>query len=179
MKRMLIIISMLISALTVSAQETNTYRDKAPHFYCTTEFNMSGGDMQGWGKPDFGIMGIGVYPGWRFNQKWSVFVPVSADYVLLNRQSTRNFVEQGTLGLGGSYQLNMKNHAALEFRLQGASTYIRSDIDYFKAKASVNFGIHGVGSSPFIGIGCSYFSPYDTAMKDKVMLELSIGMQLF
>ena len=170
---------MLLSALTVSAQETKTNLDKTALFYCITEFNMSGGDMQGWGKPDFGIMGLGVYPGWRFNQEWSIFVPLSSDFVLLNRQSTRNFVEQGTIGLGGSYQLNMEDHFALEFRLQGASTYIKSDFNYFKAKASVNLCVHGLGSAPFIGIGCSYFNSYNTAMKDKVMLEISIGMQLF
>ncbi len=173
------IVMMITSAGTISAQENKTYRDFAPHFYMTTDFSISGADFQGWGKPDFGIFGVGVYPGWRFAGNWSVYVPVSCDFVLLNRQSTRNFIEQGTLGLGASYQFKMKEHQALEFKLDGGSTYIKSDLNYFKAKASVNYGLHGIGASPYVGIGCSYLKPYNSMMKDKVMLEISIGMQLF
>lgn len=173
------IVMMITSAGTISAQEGKTYRDFAPHFYMTTDFSISGADFQGWGKPDFGIFGVGVYPGWRFAGNWSVYVPVSCDLVLLNRQSTRNFIEQGTLGLGASYQFKMKDHQALEFKLDGGSTYIKSDLNYFKAKASVNYGLHGIGASPYVGIGCSYLKPYNSMMKDKVMLEISIGMQLF
>lgn len=174
-----VIVMMIASSGTISAQENKTYRDFAPQFYMTTDFSISGADFQGWGKPDFGIFGVGVYPGWRFAGNWSVYVPVSCDLVLLNRQSTRNFIEQGTLGLGTSYQFKMKNHQALEFKLDGGSTYIKSDLNYFKAKASVNYGIHGIGASPYVGISCSYLKPYNSMMKDKVMLEITIGMQLF
>lgn len=173
------IVMMITSAGTISAQENKTYRDFAPLFYMTTDFSISGADFQGWDKPDFGIFGVGVYPGWRFAGNWSVYVPVSCDLVLLNRQSTRNFIEQGTLGLGASYQFKMKDHQALEFKLDGGSTYIKTDLNYFKAKASVNYGLHGIGASPYVGIGCSYLKPYNSMMKDKVMLEISIGMQLF
>lgn len=98
---------------------------------------------------------------------------------MLNRQSTKNFVEQGTLGLGGSYTLTMKDHKALEFVLSGNSTYIKSDLNYFKAKAVVNFGFHGLGGTPYVGIGCSYFSPYNNLMNDKVMFEVNIGFTIF
>lgn len=179
MKRTIIIMVMLLSALTVSAREAANYRDKAPQFYCTADFSFSGGDYQGFGKPDFGINGAGVYPGWRFAGDWSVFLPVTCDFVLMNRQSTRNYVEQGTLGLGASYQLKMKQHKAIEFKLSGGSTYIKSDLNYFRAKASVNLGLHGIGAAPYVGIGCSYFKPYNDGMQNKVLFEVSIGMQLF
>lgn len=58
----------------------------------------------------------------------------------MNRLSTRNYVEQGTIGLGTTYQLNMKGHKALGFSLTGGSTYVRSDLNYFKAKAAVSLG---------------------------------------
>ena len=179
MKRTMIILAILMTAVSLAAQETGTYRDNAPKFYATTDFSVSGADFQGWGKPDFGIVGLGVYPGWRFAGNWSVFLPVSCDFILLNRQSTRNYVEQGTIGLGASYQLKMKHRQALEFKLNGGSTYLKSDINYFKAKASVNFGFYDIGASPYVGIGCSYFKPYNDGKNDKVMFEISIGMQLF
>ena len=170
MKRILTIFAaILIAVISASAQESE--REKVSHFYTTTEFNMTGADFQGYGKPDFGSYGFTVSPGYRFNQHWAVFVPVNADILLLNRQSTKNFVEQGTLGLGGSYTLTMKDHMALEFVLSGNSTYIKSDLNYFKAKAAVNFGFHGLGGTPYVGIGCSYMKPYGNIGNGKVMFE--------
>ena len=179
MKRILTILAVIVlTTVCASAQDSN-YREKASHFYTTTEFNMTGADFQGWGKPDFGSYGFTVSPGYRFNPHWAVFVPVNADILLLNRLSTKNFVEQGTLGLGGSYTLTMKDHKALEFVLSGNSTYIKSDLNYFKAKAAVNFGFHGLGGTPYVGIGCSYLSPYNNLMNDKVMFEVNIGFTIF
>ena len=175
-----IIISMafLFAGADAIAQDSN-YNEKASHFYTSTEFNFTGADFQGWGKPDFGSYGFTVSPGYRFNPHWALFVPVSTDVLLLNRQSTKNFVEQGTLGLGGSYTLTMKDHMALEFVLSGNSTYIKSDLNYFKAKAAVNFGFHGLGGTPYVGIGCSYLSPYGNVANDKLMLEINLGFTIF
>lgn len=131
------------------------------------------------GKSDFGIFGFTINPGYRFNDNWAVYMPVSADMVLLNRQSTRNYVEQGTIGLGATYQVNMKDHAALGFSLTGGSTYIRSDLNYFKAKAAVTLGFHSMGRTPYVSIGCTYMKPYDNVMKDKLLFECSIGFVLF
>ena len=108
MKRILAVLAVIVlTTVSASAQDSN-YREKASHFYTTTQFNITGADFQGLGKPDFGSYGFTISPGYRFNQHWAVFVPVNADILLLNRQSTKNFVEQGTLGLGGSYTLTMK-----------------------------------------------------------------------
>ena len=179
MKRILTILAVIVlTTVSASAQDSN-YREKASHFYATAEFNLTGGDYQGWGKPDFGSYGFTVSPGYRFNQHWDVFVPVNADVLLLNRQSTKNFVEQGTLDLGGSYTLTMKDHKAIEFVLSGNSTYIKSDLNYFKAKAAVNFGFHGLGGTPYVGIGCSYLSPYGNVANDKVMFEINFGFTIF
>ena len=179
MKRILTILAVIVlTSICASAQDSN-YREKASHFYATAEFNITGADFQGWGKPDFGSYGFTISPGYRFNPHWAVFVPVNADILLLNRQSTKNFVEQGTLGLGGSYTITMKDNKALEFVLSGNSTYIRSDLNYFKAKATINFGFHGLGGTPYVGIGCSYLSPYGNVAKDKVMFEISIGFTIF
>ena len=102
MKRILAVLAVIVlTTVSASAQDSN-YREKASHFYTTAEFNITGADFQGWGKPDFGSYGFTISPGYRFNPHWAVFVPVNADILLLNRQSTKNFVEQGTLGLGGS-----------------------------------------------------------------------------
>ena len=179
MKRILtILVVIVLTTVSASAQDSN-YREKASHFYATAEFNITGADYQGWGKPDFGSYGFTVSPGYRFNPHWAVFVPVNVDVLLLNRQSTKNFVEQGTLGLGGSYTLTMKDHKALEFVLSGNSTYIRSDLNYFKAKAAVNFGFHGLGGTPYVGIGCSYLSQYGNVGNGKVMFEVNIGFTIF
>ena len=179
MKRILtILVVIVLTTVSASAQDSN-YREKASHFYATAEFNITGADYQGWGKPDFGSYGFTVSPGYRFNPHWAVFVPVNVDVLLLNRQSTKNFVEQGTLGLGGSYTLTMKDHKALEFVLSGNSTYIRSDLNYFKAKAAVNFGFHGLGGIPYVGIGCSYLSQYGNVGNGKVMFEVNIGFTIF
>ena len=100
-------------------------------------------------------------------------------YCYLTARAQRIFIEQGTLGLGGSYTLTMKDHKALEFVLSGNSTYIKSDLNYFKAKAAVNFGFHGLGGTPYVGIGCSYLSPYSNVARDKVMLEINLGFTIF
>ena len=173
-----ILAAIALIAVSASAQDSN-YREKASHFYATAEFNITGADFQGWGKPDFGSYGFTVSSGYRLNPHWAVFVPVSTDVLLLNRQSTKNYVEQGTLGLGGSYTLTMKDHMALEFVMSGNSTYIKSDLNYFKAKAAVSFGIHGIGCAPYVSIGCTYMNPYQSAMKDKFMFECSIGFAIF
>ena len=179
MKRIAIVLAAIVmAAVSASAQDSN-YREKTSHFYTTAEFNLTGADYQGWGKPDFGSYGFTVSPGYRFNPHWAVFVPVNADVLLLNRQSTKNFVEQGTLGLGGSYTLTMKDHKAIEFVLSGNSTYIKSDLNYFKAKVTVNFGYHGLGGTPYVGIGCSYLSPYGNVANDKVMFEINFGFTIF
>ena len=179
MKRILTIFAAIVLAAANASAEDSDYREKASHFYTIAEFNMTGADFQGWGKPDFGSYGFTVSPGYRFNPHWAVFVPVNADILLLNRQSTKNFIEQGTLGLGGSYTLTMKDHMALEFVLSGNSTYIKSDLNYFKAKAAVNFGYHGLGATPYIGIGCSYLNPYGYIGNDKVMFEINFGFTIF
>ena len=178
MKRIVTILA-AIALIAVSASAQESEREKVSHFYTTTEFNITGADYQGWGKPDFGSYGFIVSPGYRFNPHWAVFVPVNVDVLLLNRQSTKNFVEQGTLGLGGSYTLTMKDHKALEFVVSCNSTYIKSDLNYFKAKAAVNFGFHGLGGTPYVGIGCSYLSPYGNVGSDKVMLEINFGFTIF
>ena len=179
MKRILTILAVIVlTAVSASAQDSN-HKEKVSHFYATAEFNLTGADFQGWGKPDFGSYGLTVSPGYRFNPHWAVFVPVNADVLLLNRQSTKNFVEQGTLGIGGSYTLTLKDHKALEFVLSGNSTCIKSDLNYFKAKAAVNFGFHGLGRTPYVGIGCSYLNPYGNVEKDKVMFEISFGFTMF
>ena len=168
----------LLAAVCMSAQETKTYRDHVPHLHFTTEINMSGYDYYKL-KPDSGIFGFTVNPGYRFNANWAVYVPVSSDIVLMNKTTTRNYVEQTTVGLGATYQLNMKDHMALGFSLTGASTCIRSDLNYFKAKAAVSLGIHGIGCAPYVSIGCTYMNPYQSAMKDKFMFECSIGFAIF
>ena len=178
MKRIVTILA-AIALIAVSASAQESEREKVSHFYSTTEFNMTGADFQGWGKPDFGSYGFTVSSGYRFNPHWAVFVPVSTDVLLLNRQSTKNYVEQGTLGLGGSYTLTMKDHMALEFVMSGNSTYIKSDLNYFKAKAAVNFGFHGLGGTPYVGIGCSYLSLYGNVANDKLMLEINLGFTIF
>ncbi len=173
MKRILTILAAsLLAAVCMSAQNADS------HYHFTADFNMSASDYSK-GKPDFGIFGFTINPGYRFNENWAVYMPVSADMVLLNRQSTRNYVEQGTIGLGATYQVNMKDHAALGFSLTGGSTYIRSDLDYFKAKAAVTLGFHSIGRTPYVSIGCTYMKPYDNVMKDKVLFECSIGFVLF
>ena len=73
----------------------------------------------------------------------------------------------------------MKDRTTIEFALSGGSTYIKSDINYFKAKAAVSFGIHGIGCAPYVSIGCTYMNPYQSAMKDKFMFECSIGFAIF
>ena len=179
MKRIVTILAAIVlAAVSASAQDSN-FREKVSHFYTTTEFNMTNADFQGYGKPDFGSYGFTISPGYRFNQHWAVFVPVNADILLLNRQSTKNFVEQGTLGLGCSYTLTMKDHKALEFVVSGNSTYIKSDLNYFKAKAAVKLGFHGLGGTPYLGIGCSYLSPYGNVANDKLMLEINLGFTIF
>ena len=179
MKRILTILSVIVLAAASAMAQDSNYKEKASHFYTTTEFNVTGADYQGWGKPDFGSYGFTVSPGYRFNPHWAVFVPVNVDVLLLNRQSTRNFVEQGTLGLGGSYTLTMKDHKALEFVVSGNSTYIKSDLNYFKAKAAVKLGFHGLGGTPYLGIGCSYLSPYGNVANDKLMLEINLEFTIF
>ena len=132
-KFMPILLALLVT-LPMAAQNGSS-RDSDSHYHFTADFNMSASDYSK-GKPDFGIFGFTINPGYRFNENWALYMPVSADMVLLNRQSTRNYVEQGTIGLGATYQVNMKDHAALGFSLTGGSTYIRSDLNYFKAKAA-------------------------------------------
>lgn len=182
MKRIITILAAMVittvSSLAQESQETFNYREKVPHLYTTAELNIAGGEFQGWGKPDFGLYGFAISPGYRFNQNWSLFVPITADLILVNRQSTQNYVEQGTLGLGASYTIPMKDHTAIEVVLSGGSTYIKSDINYFKAKAAVNLGFHGLGCSPYVGIGCSYLTQYNTG-KNLSMLEISIGFTIF
>lgn len=73
----------------------------------------------------------------------------------------------------------MKNNMALGFSLTGGSTYLKSDINYFKAKAAVSLGFHDIGGSPYVSIGCTYMNPYQSAMKDKVLYECSIGFAIF
>lgn len=173
MKRILTILAAsLLAAVCMSAQNADS------HYHFTADFNMSASDYSK-GKPDFGIFGFTINPGYRFNDNWAVYMPVSADMVLLNRQSTRNYVEQGTIGLGATYQVNMKDHAALGFSLTGGSTYIRSDLNYFKAKAAVTLGFHSMGRTPYVSIGCTYMKPYDNVMTDKVLFECTIGFSIF
>ncbi len=175
MKRILTILTAtLMGAVCMAAQENNS----SSHYHFTADFNMSASEYYK-AKSNFGIFGFTINPGYRFNDNWAIFMPVSADMVLLNRRSTRNYVEQGTIGLGAAYQINMKDHAALGFSLTGGSTYIKSDLNYFKAKAAVTLGFHDLGRTPYVSIGCTYMKPYYNTMEDKVLFECSIGFTIF
>lgn len=179
MKRILTILAAsLLAAVCLSAQEKSTGSEIKSRFHFTAEINMSASEYSKAGT-NFGIFGFTVSPGYCFNENWALYVPVSSDILLMNRLSTRNYIEQGTLGLGAKYQLNMKEHKALGFSLSGGSTYIKSDINYFKAKAAVSLGFHGIGGSPYVSVGCTYMKPYQSAMKDKVLFECSIGFAIF
>ena len=178
MKRFLIIMAAsLFAAVCMSAQEKNNEGEAKSRFYFTADFNMSASEYSKAGT-NFGIFGFTVNPGYRFNDNWVLYVPISSDMVLMNRLSTRNYVEQGTIGLGATYQLNMKEHKAIGFSLSGGSTYIKSDLNYFKAKAAVSLGFHSIGGSPYVSVGCTYMSPYQNKMKDKVLFECSIGFSI-
>lgn len=173
-----ILAASLLAAVCMTAQDNGTDRNASSAYHFTADFNMSASEYTK-AKPNFGIFGFTINPGYRFNDNWAVFMPVSADMVLMNRQSTRNYVEQGTIGLGASYHINMKDHAALGFALTGGSTYIKSDLNYFKAKAAVILGFHHLSKMPYVSVGCTYMKPYHNVMKDKVLFECSIGMTIF
>lgn len=177
MKRILTILAaLLLAAVCMLAQEKNN--EVKSHFNFTAEINMSASEYSKAGT-NFGIFGFTANPGYRFNDNWTLYVPISSDIVLMNRLSTRNYVEQATIGLGGKYQLNMKDHMALGFSLSGGSTYLKSDLNYFKAKAAVILGFHGIGSAPYVSVGCTYMNPYQSMMKDRVLFECSLGFAFF
>ena len=180
MKRISAIVALMIAAICASAKEVQTedVREAFSSWYSSLEVNWAGGDYNR-GNPDFGIYGSTYNIGYRFNSNWAVYIPVSADIILQNRLTSRNFVEQGTLGIGGSYQLNLNHKQALEFCLTAASTYIPSDINYFKARFMINFGLHSIGTAPYIGLGVSYFQPYEKHSPLRIMPEATIGIKLF
>lgn len=180
MKRTMLVYALLLAVTSLSAKETQEQdKSEASHLYFTTEINLSGGNFKGWGKPDFGIGSYTLGIGYRFNDNWSIWIPVSGDFLLLNKQSTRNFLEQGTIGLGTGYSLDLKEHKAIRFSLNAGSTYMNSDINYLKVKAAVSFGFHNLKSSPYVSIGCTYFKPYSGLPDDIVLFETTIGFLIF
>lgn len=180
MKRIISIAALICATICASAKDVpaDDVREAFSSWYSSLEINLAGGDYNR-GEPDFGIYGSTYNIGYRFNTNWAIYLPITADLLLFNRTSTRNFVEQGTLGIGGAYQLNMSHNRALEFCLTAASTYIPSDINYFKAKFMINFGLHSIGSAPYIGLGVSYFQPYEKHSPMRIMAEATIGIKLF
>ena len=180
MKRTILIYSLLFVITPILAKEKSEHDNKEEsNLYFTTELNLSGGNFRGWGKPDFGIDSFTLGLGYRIDDNWSIWMPVSTDLLLINKQSTRNYLDQGTIGLGAGYSINMKDHKAIGFNLSAGSTYLNYEVDYLKIKAAVSLGYHHLEFSPYVSIGCTYFKPYSGMPDDVVMYEVTIGFSFF
>jgi len=148
------------------------------HFYGSSEAYAAGLGMN-LNNSDFGIFGYDVSIGYAFDSGISLFCPVDLQVGMYNTKSTKNYNNQGTIGIGAGYMYKFKeSYEMLEFRLSGASTMADRDINYFSTGFSIRYGIKVGHISPFTGVGVMYLSPYDSAVKDKAMLCVSFGVRI-
>lgn len=171
----------MVLTVKASAQSVEASKDGAlEHFYFSMDFMAAGGGLANLNNSDYATYNFTAGLGYRFDRNWSVFIPIDVSAGMYNRKSTKNYNEQGTVGAGAAYQFNLnENRQAIEVSLSGASTYIKSDIDFFMSRLMVRYGLNYKNSRPFIGLGCIYLKPYDRNIKSKVMLGISIGVWVF
>lgn len=119
-------------------------------------------------------------PGFKFNDRFSLRVPVEVSLGLFNQSTTKNYDILGTLGLTGACNIIKSDKFRFEFNLSAGSTYFKSDWSYLYGNATFRFGFSSLGPiNPYIGIGVKYYHPYHQVKADIVSLPITFGIWMF
>lgn len=173
MKRIVLLIVFAFIFTNINAQEAATYN----HWSNTVE-TRCGSDIEDIHHLSF--MEMTASPGYKFNDRFSLRLPVEMSVGMFNRSTTKNYDVLGTLGLDVAYNVVKSEKYRLEFNLSSGSTYFKSDWSYLYGDTTLRFGFSGLGLvNPYFGIGIRYYHPYQTTMSDITAYCLTFGVWMF
>lgn len=184
MKRVVLFAAIALACAICAAPDTNAQENKSrcPHYLLEFEGSIGGHGWTNLNDSNLALTDLTTNIGYRFNEKWSVFVPVKYTTVMSTLKNNKVYDIQSTLGAGGQYQLDIKDSGYfLTFGASAASTILNEDIDYFRGDFTVKWGGYlGGTTKAYLGLGLIYLHPYsDYADKNVLMLGFTLGVALF
>ena len=172
-QRIVFIIAFALILTNLDAQEVA----KESHWSNTVEtrFGSNIKDMH-----HLGFVEMTASPGYKFNNRFSLRLPVELSVGMFNPSSTKNYDVLGTLGLNLAYNIVKNKNYRLEMNLSSGSTYFKSDWSYLYGDATLRFGFAGLGLvNSYMGLGVKYYHPYQSTMSDIVALCFTFGVWMF
>lgn len=174
---LLIIVAFLICNLNLAGQENKFVK----HFYASLEAaTYMSGNYSRLDNSDWKRNALNIALGYRPNHSWSIYLPYDLEFVQYNMDSTRNYLEQASLGVGTGYQFNVlkENKYRVELSLTASSSIMKSSPGYFTSKLMLKCGASRL-CAPYVGIGLAYLHSYDGLLNDSFAIGFTVGNWFF
>lgn len=174
MKRIISSLALLFGTCLASFAQTDSFTK----FYGSCNISFAGPKLNT-KLEAFAFRSLGIELGYRLTDRFSVFIPVSADMQLLNVRTTKNFNETGTVGLGATYAIPLSSFSFLEPVLACSTTFLKTDFNYFTHKYELRWSTNVSHFRPFVGLGVQHVRFYDyEPTSDMKQIYLSLGIRL-
>ena len=181
MKKTLISIVFLFGVLFASSAQEKSFN----RLYGAINFSAGGAPNLNFTTKDFANRSLGIELGYRFTPSFSIFALTTADINLFNVNTTKNYNETGTLGLGAAYAFNIGNNSYIEPVISCASTYMKTDFNYLTPKFEIRWGSKNPWNKnnhlgPYVGLGLQYIHPYNNSTTPNMLMSYAtLGFKLF
>lgn len=178
MKRLyfILIALFLLMGEAVYARENGMHKHLYASWYASTYAAASRDDING---ADWKRNLLNVSVGYRFNDSWSLYIPYNVELVQHNMTTTKNYFDQGSIGMGASYTFNICDSKRMfEVCASVASTLMKSTPRYLSSDLMIKYGFDLV-CSPTIGVGVMYLHSYDKSLADSFAFGITIGCLMF
>ena len=173
MKRLIFILCFVAVSFNLSAQ--NDWH------YLTLDYTVAGTNHKV-NKSDFETSDFTFSYGYRFNDKWAAYIPITSAVAKYALSPVKLCDDQALLGLGVVRTLPlMSGRLDLDFDLSYSATYLSGTQEYGVAKFMVKVasGRQISKASPVIGVGVLYNHSYKADKASRLMLGVSIGGRIF
>ena len=143
-----------------------------------TEYRLSGSRLN-LNDSDFAAFNFTLKPGWRFASGLFVACPLTLSIGEYNLTTSKNFDNQGLVGLSAGYHLPLFGDTNfMEAEISCSSTVLNTDFNYLDFGIHFRYGLKAGNFKPFFGLGLSYLRQYDRTVPDNFLLGASIGLLL-
>lgn len=172
MKRLYLLLAILLMmGQTMYARENGLVKHLYGSWEALTYASVKGADWQR------NLLNVSL--GYRFNDSWSLYVPYNVELMRYNMESTKNYFDQGSIGIGASYTFNICDSKRMfEVCASVASTLMKSTPRYLSSDLMIKYGFDLV-CSPTIGVGVMYLHSYDKSLADSFAFGITIGCLMF
>lgn len=176
MKRCLCVLAILFGVSIATEAQTMAGNDAGLLFNLTSE-----GGLPLNGHKNLRIAGSSLELGYAFNDRWSLFVPITGTVALFDKQhDIRRYEPAWTLGLGAGFNLLHTDSERVELVARYSNTLIDpADWEYSSYDVGVRYNLDDCRQKvqTFIGLGVCYYDHTKGAMNNYFNLYAVFGIR--